>query len=127
MGRLTYKTDNGEYTGMPNSVDTRTCLEKLAKLEDIEEELGIDLITLFKALKDGIWFKHTSPILKEEEPIIFSKGWRLGHNDPTNRYYLELGDFRSKILDDKEWLWELAEFRNYGKTWALTKEELEKK
>ena len=27
---------------------------KLADLEDIEEELGIDLITLFKALKNGV-------------------------------------------------------------------------
>ena len=28
---------------------------KLADLEDIEDELGIDLITLFKALKNGIY------------------------------------------------------------------------
>ena len=62
MNRLTRKI-KGYY-----SVDLRTCLpmeyeqiensnacvDKLGKLEDIEEELGIDLITLFKALKDGI-------------------------------------------------------------------------
>ena len=29
--------------------------ETIGELEDIEEELGIDLITLFKALKKGIW------------------------------------------------------------------------
>ena len=34
-------------------------IEKLGKLEDIEKELGINLITLFKALK-GIWVKSTN-------------------------------------------------------------------
>lgn len=28
---------------------------KLKELKKIEEELGVDLITLFKALRDGIW------------------------------------------------------------------------
>ena len=63
MNRLTRKI-KGYY-----SVDLRTCLpmeyeqiensnacvDKLGKLEDIEEELGVDLITLFKALRNGIW------------------------------------------------------------------------
>ena len=39
--RLTYKTDCGEYTGMPNSIPIRDALEKLAHLEDIEENLKI--------------------------------------------------------------------------------------
>ena len=30
-------------------------LERLEELKDLEEELGIDLLTLFKALKDGIF------------------------------------------------------------------------
>ena len=60
MKRLTYRTDNGEYTGMPNSIEIRTALEKLSKIEDIEEELGIDLTTLFKALKNGIYFQDDS-------------------------------------------------------------------
>lgn len=32
-------------------------IHKLGQLEDIEEELGIYLITLFKALKNGIYCK----------------------------------------------------------------------
>lgn len=31
MNRLTYRTDNGEYTGMPNSIEIRTALEKIIK------------------------------------------------------------------------------------------------
>lgn len=79
--------------------------EKLAKLEDIEEELGIDLVTLFKALKNGIYIKE------------------LGNNYPywsfelrnTNGIGIVIwwGYFSTLFLKD------------YGKTWALTKEELE--
>ena len=35
--------------------DKKLAEEKLCQLEDIEEEIGIDLITLFKALKNGVW------------------------------------------------------------------------
>lgn len=79
MKRLTYRTDNGEYTGMPNSIEIRTALEKLSKIEDIEEELGIDLITLFKALKDGI-----NVYYEDEERYKF-------HNDLRIEYHKTLG------------------------------------
>ena len=36
---------------------------KLAVLEDIEDELGIDLITLFKAFKEDIWIKFDNKIM----------------------------------------------------------------
>ena len=32
-------------------------LDRLEELKDLEVEIGIDLITLFKALKNGIWIK----------------------------------------------------------------------
>ena len=97
MERLTYRTDNGEYTGMPNSVEIRTALEKLSKIEDMEEELGIDLTMLFKALKNGIYGKAGSKI----EHILA----------PRFSFY------RKKIY--------VYKIKDYGKTWALTKEELE--
>lgn len=65
--------------------------DKLGQLEDIEEELGIDLITLFKALKDGYWYKEDNEIIFEE---------------PNGEGLREM-------------------LCGYGKTWALTKEELE--
>ena len=37
-----------EYEQVENS---NACVDKLGQLEDIEEELGIDLITLFKIIK----------------------------------------------------------------------------
>lgn len=36
---------------------------KLGKLEDIEEELGIDLATLFKALKNGVYMPTKTSML----------------------------------------------------------------
>ena len=131
MNRLTYRTDNGEYTGMTNSIEIRTALEKLSKLEDIEEELGIDLITLFKALK--------------QEEVYIREGfcqevwgqWEINKTLPIYLYYV--GD--NEAYDDfinKEWVltfteWEkgfdyhemLVRLKDYGKTWALNKEELE--
>ena len=84
---------------------------KLGKLEDIEEELGIDLITLFKALKKGVYVKFDS-------------------------YFGNIGELDIKIVKDnatgicyrnKKWYLQEEEtlVKDYGKTWALTKEELE--
>ena len=91
-------------------------IDKLGEHEDIEEELGIDLITLFKALTQGVYAKYTvvwEPEIKKEigkfsvclvRNLFGLKGWFImaGCKEP---------DF-----------WELNE---YGKTWALTKEELQ--
>ena len=85
--------------------------DKLGKLEDIEDELGIDLVILFKALKqDNIWV--TEHNTKEQE-IVYERV-RL--------------NFLNRTLDFVEPRKEIGKGRNlfdYGKTWALTKEELE--
>ena len=98
-----YDKDNVLSNGMPR-LDLKEC--KLSQLEDIEEELGIDLITLFKALKNGIWCKfdtekpeHLSPdilALTKYRILIRPRGIELPYKG-------EVG---------------------YGKTWSLTKKEL---
>ena len=82
--------------------------EKLQQLENIEEELGIDLITLFKALKEDIYYKDCSTIIKV---------YVLGISPMReNKFALECYyDFKNFRVDT----------RDYGKTFALTKEELE--
>ena len=81
---------------------------KLGQLEDIEDELGIDLIIFFKITKckeivelsgtlaDGVFITHPDSCLSID---IHGKCVRDG---------------KQKFL-----------FKDYGKTWALTKEELE--
>ena len=104
--------------------------DKLGQLEDIEEELGIDLITLFKALKKGIYFKHY-----DEDIIHYSND--IEKISPTFEIKYELCcNFQCLIIiseeqkDDGGWLkidyniWHLK-YSDYGKTWALTRRELE--
>lgn len=82
-------------------------LNKLATLEDIEEELGISLIKLFKALKNGIYNFNSGYI--EHDMIANIKHWPEGWGLVTCDSNLGV------LLSD------------YGNTWALTKEELLKK
>lgn len=81
--------------------------EKLCQLEDIEDELGIDLITLLKAYKKGIYYKGCNHKIKDVE-IFFTCNC-------IPRYFCEcVVDGSGKTLY----------FKDCGKTWALTKEEL---
>ena len=81
-------------------------VSELLEYKNVEENLGIDLITLVKTLKNGIW-------------------------DNKGRYYNELDlDLPSSCLsymlnygNDIEFKY--FHFKDYGILWALTKEELE--
>lgn len=99
MERLTkrYKNTDSYMPAYDNGVYIQY-MNKLGILEDVEEELGISLITLFKALKEGIYCNLGGKI---EHILAPHLSW----------YYKEIYIF--KIED-------------YGKTWALTEEELEK-
>lgn len=101
--RLTYK--DPKTAGGYNSVasDDFACVTKLGQLEDIEEELGIDLVTLFKALKDGIFVD--------------------GHSE-REYVFLDVNEKELFTINDFECTYFAASLRQYGKFWALTKEEL---
>lgn len=91
---------------------------KLGKLEDIEEQLGVDLITLFKALnvRDGVWVKD-----KEYGLCNWSMGqlW-FGYNSSKSESFIN-----PQIYFLKDGGYSYFKLSDYGKTWALTKEELE--
>lgn len=85
--------------------------EKMLEIKRIEEELGIDLITLFKALKNGIYWK----------------------DDNGKLYYFDLKgsvlDFNEKMIVDNpidDIYGETFLLKDYGKTWSLTKEGVRK-
>ena len=80
---------------------------KLYELEEIEEELGIELTTLFKALK-GIWIKDNDRTYYVGSPYLcFAE---------NNKRELEM---QFRVVDT--WFY----IKDYGKKWALTREELE--
>lgn len=120
MNRLTYKLDEPIKTkylyydyiriadydisrGNFGRITDDKIYNKLGQLEDLEDKLEIDLITLFKALKDGIYYAND-----------YSKRPRLYYSDDYKCWCFEigLGAYVIKLKD-------------YGKTWALTREELE--
>ncbi len=83
---------------------------KVKSIEDIEEELGVDITTLFKALKNGIFVEEQNTTEKE---IVFEE--------------IAL-DLNNKVLLFRQPRKEIGKGRTisrYGKTWALTREELE--
>jgi len=103
MARLTNRPLN------PNSgfEDLMEMLAKLNHLEDIEDKIGIDLITLFKATFNGIYYITNGNIINTKDmgfSVAFCKDYLLIIDTEIEHSY--------RIED-------------YGKTWALTKEELE--
>lgn len=88
-------------------------VDKLGDLEDIEDELGIPLETYFKVIKDGYYTRRHG-----DSP--FHIGAIVEH-----RIYLGL-------VQDKEGNWGFFtnytgtfRLKDYGRTWALTKKELQ--
>ena len=84
----------------------QSALEDLKEFKDLEQELGIDLITLFKALEQDYVY------------VKFSDGEIKICSCFANCLIFEERKFKCED--------EIFYFKDYGKTWALTKEELEK-
>ena len=103
------------YNGEQHKAICGKAALELTEYKKVEEELGIDLITLIN---------------------IFDKGfYALVKDDSHKKRYIFHFDARDieLCIDDKslvvyeEWSEEIYgqyDFKHYGKTWALTKEEL---
>lgn len=87
---------------------------KLQYLEDIEEEIGIDLITLYKALKNGFWSIGENKHIYKMKP---DKG-----NGGAMSFYASCDCIIAEDTFNDQYIFLL---KDYGKTWALTREELE--
>ena len=128
--RLTDKyTCKGKETYRISNVEKESkALTKLGKLEDIEQELGIDLITLLNVIKNGFYVKDKSGYID----------YRASYDNLGDEVkYAFIVDYKHKEL---RWMHNYMcgrvhpfvygcptyKFKDYGKTWALTKEELEK-
>lgn len=85
--------------------------QKLGPLEDIEEELGIDLLTLYKALTDGIYVRCVTEDGFEHFVWISGK-WNF--IDKENKCLNCFLDAHPRKLF----------FTDYGDVWAVTEEEL---
>lgn len=110
MSRLTFK-DNYGYYYIDFNRESENVLNKLGQLEDIEEELAIDLITFLQSLTKNVFIKQGNKIIECETPPILLNF--------DGEYYFE---WHCEKLNDS---FEQLPLKDYGKTWALTKEGLE--
>ena len=90
--------DDGSETGL-------NAIHKLGRLEDIEEEFGIDLVILLKAVKNGVWCKRCDGAFVEH-----------------CRFWIDY--WTNYATGEKGMLVCGMDIKDYGKTWALTKEEI---
>ena len=113
MNRLTQKDKDhiGGYT--PNGTYDigwkANAFEKLGKYEDIDEKLGLPYPVLIKMLKNGNIY-----VKKKNNEIINICEYSLDCNG-LDYWFLDIGKGYYNIVGLKD----------YGKTWALTREELE--
>ena len=110
-----------EYEQVENS---NACVDKLGQLEDIEEELGIDLITLFKIIKQK--YVYTNSFNRRVEEFVFTKIEGI-EKDYLGRTYLRIV-FQEVEYDENgnekygiQWV---PNLKDYGKTWSLDKSDL---
>ena len=96
--------------------DMNKALNKLSQLEDLEEELGIDLITLFKSLKGEIYSLH--PKTQKICLIIFRDFYFFG-----NQWIIECHSMEWNAEENRCDSWDCF-LKDYGKTWALDKNDL---
>ena len=92
---------------------------KLQDLEDIEEELDMNLLILFKILKHGKIIYKNSYICKDA--IILESRDIDGLYYDGSYYILKI----HCISEDDNDNYDLVYVKDYGITWALTKEELD--
>ena len=131
MNRLTKKNNGtGSWTQFgdkylpAHNIKHKQCVNKLGQLEDIEEELGIDLITLYKALKDGSYIKYNGKIVHilPDKHITINFWYKTINVFIPPKFFIDCKkgtDYLSETIDEEYW------FKDYGKTFALTREELE--
>ena len=86
--------------------------EKLHKILNIEEEIGLDLTVVFSALKNGVWY------FDEQGQLLHDYVWLVNN-------YVGTGVPDKLSFSFKTFLsGKILLFAGYGKEWALTEERL---
>ena len=88
--------------GSDGITSKQMCLNKLGKIEDLEEELGCPLDVVFKALANGVYYEDVANCMRYMAVDL--------HLNLDSEYVL--------YFDDEEYLLT----KNYKKTWWLKKD-----
>ena len=135
------KIKNTSYADLIQNGTIKQMAYELDQYKQIEEELGISLITLFKALKQGsMYIKEayccdTGEVYTMEPKDFLYVDWLIPIFTDTKDHEIEdyFVDFANQWCFNFEYdidgtgydySWYLVKLKDYGKAWALTKEEL---
>ena len=96
----------------PKIITQEEANEKLHKILNIEEEIGLDLTIIFSALKNGVWY------FDEQGQLLHDYVWLVNN-------YVGTGVPDKLSFSFKTFLsGKILLFAGYGKEWALTEERL---
>ena len=116
FGLIDYDTQNG--------VCYQNCVDKLGQLEDIEDEIGCSLEVLSKAIHNGVWAKNSRQGIHFISHITWlcevSEIKQLDGTTKLTPFY-GFNVWKGNNQDEDDTMYRIED---YGKTWALTKEEL---
>ena len=105
-GPVTAKYDD------PKIITQEEANEKLHKILNIEEEIGLGLTIIFSALKNGVWY------FDEQGQLLHDYVWLVNN-------YVGTGIPDKLSFSFKTFLsGKILLFAGYGKEWALTEERL---
>ena len=119
MNRLTKKAQfvrnliTGKEIKYISNESDQMCVDKLGTLEDIEEELGIDLIKSIEVCKQA----------NIKKVVYIKDEWGIYPIKFLDDLDVELANHR--LYSNYRGIYVSLDLFDYGKTWALTKEELE--
>ena len=118
MNRLTKKAQfvrnliTGKEIKYISNESDQMCVDKLGTLEDIEEEIGVDLIKAIEFCKQ----------VNSKKVIYIKDEWGTYPIKILDNLDVEL--FNHRLYSNSRGIYVSLDLFNYGKTWALTKEEL---
>ena len=119
MNRLTKKAQfvrnliTGKEIKYISNESDQMCVDKLGALEDIEEEIGIDLIKAAELCKQ----------VNSKKVVYIKDEWGIYPIKFLDDLDVEL--FSHRLYKSAHGMYMSLYLYEYGKTWALTKEELE--
>ena len=103
-----FQTDQEELDGL-NAI--KQDIKKLEQYKQLEEKLGIDLFILFGALRNGIYYKSFNGDIDYLSNRVLTLSYSYG--------------FDIWVEGHRKFDGLLIDFKYYGKTWSLGKEDLE--
>lgn len=91
--------------GSDGVTSKQMCLNKLGKLEDLEQQLGCPLEVLFKAIRDGIAYETVNDLMESEPYVQLYYDGKWFGLDIGNKIWAKINPDYFKLSDYKKTWW----------------------